>query len=91
MTSGWRNGYRIAFVIQLVIAILLFFALPLWKKQGENQENQEERVLVLSLKEIVLDGEIVEEYSSNITMSSNTATWQFKTDVIGEHILTIIV
>lgn len=52
-TSGWRNGYRIAFVIQLVIAILLFFALPLWKKQGENQENQEERVLVLSLKEIV--------------------------------------
>ena len=35
------------------------------------------------------DGEIVEEYSSNITMSSNTATWQYKTDVIGEHILTI--
>lgn len=35
------------------------------------------------------DGETVEEYSSNITMSSNTATWQFKTDVIGEHTLTI--
>ena len=35
------------------------------------------------------DGEIVEEYSSNITMSSNTATWQYKTDVIGEHTLTI--
>ena len=35
------------------------------------------------------DGETVEEYSSNITMSSNTATWQYKTDVIGEHILTI--
>jgi len=51
--SGWRNGYRIAFVIQLVIAILLFFALPLWKKQGENEEKHEEQVLVLSLKEIV--------------------------------------
>ena len=35
------------------------------------------------------DGEIVEEYSSNIIMSSNTATWQYKTDVLGEHILTI--
>lgn len=35
------------------------------------------------------DGEVVEEYSSNVTMSFNTATWQFKTDVIGEHTLTI--
>ena len=35
------------------------------------------------------DGETVEEYSSNITMSSNTAVWQWKTDVIGEHTLTI--
>ena len=35
------------------------------------------------------DDEVVEEYSSNITMSSNTATWQYKTDVIGEHTLTI--
>ena len=41
------------FIIQFVIAILLFFALPLWKKQGENEENHEEQVLVLSLKEIV--------------------------------------
>ena len=35
------------------------------------------------------DGETVEEYNSNITMSSNTAVWQYKTSVIGEHILTI--
>lgn len=35
------------------------------------------------------EGETIEEYYSNITMSSNTATWQYKTDVIGEHILTI--
>ena len=35
------------------------------------------------------DGEIVEEYSSNLTMSSNTAIWQYKTDIIGEHTLTI--
>lgn len=35
------------------------------------------------------DGEIVEEYNSNIVMSSNTETWQYKTDVLGEHTLTI--
>lgn len=35
------------------------------------------------------NGETVEEYNSNIVMSSNTATWQYKTDVIGEHTLTI--
>ena len=34
-------------------------------------------------------GETVEEYNSNIVMSSNTETWQYKTDVLGEHILTI--
>lgn len=45
----------------------------------------------VSLKSIYMneDGETVEEYSSNLVMSSNTATWQYKTDVIGEHILTI--
>lgn len=35
------------------------------------------------------DGETVEEYNSNIVMSSNTDTWQYKTDVLGEHTLTI--
>ena len=34
-------------------------------------------------------GETVEEYSSTVVMSTNTETWQYKTDVIGEHILTI--
>ena len=45
----------------------------------------------VSLKSTYVDenGELIEEYSSNIIMSSNTATWQYKIDVIGEHILTI--
>jgi len=45
----------------------------------------------ISLKSTYVDenGESIEEYSSNIIMSSNTATWQYKTDVIGEHTLTI--
>lgn len=35
------------------------------------------------------DGETVEEYSSNLVLDSNTQVWQYKTDVIGEHTLTI--
>lgn len=30
--QGWRGGYRTAFAMQLVIALLLFLTLPLWKK-----------------------------------------------------------
>lgn len=45
----------------------------------------------VSLKSVYVneDGETVEEYSSNIVMTSNTDTWQYKADVIGEHTLTI--
>lgn len=35
------------------------------------------------------DGETVEEFSSNLVLNSNTQVWQYKTDVIGEHTLTI--
>ena len=35
------------------------------------------------------DGETVEEFSSNLVLNANTQVWQYKTDVIGEHILTI--
>lgn len=35
------------------------------------------------------DGETVNEYSSNVIMSSNTEIWQYKTSVIGLHTLTI--
>lgn len=35
------------------------------------------------------DGETVETYNSSLVLSSNTDVWAFKTDVIGEHTLTI--
>ena len=45
----------------------------------------------VTLKAIYVDadGETVETYNSSFTMASNTDIWTFKTDVIGEHILTI--
>ena len=35
------------------------------------------------------NGETVEEFNSNLVLNTNTQVWQYKTDVIGEHTLTI--
>lgn len=50
--AGWRGGYRCAFFIQLGIAIVLFAALPLWKKVAAKEAREEEAVKVLSLREL---------------------------------------
>ena len=42
---GWRNGYFSVSIIQVAIAALLFFSLPLWKrKAAENAETNESDV-----------------------------------------------
>lgn len=48
--NGWRNGYRIAFLIQLAISILLFLSLPVWKKVSKAAsitETPEEKTLTI--------------------------------------------
>lgn len=40
--NGWRTGYRIAFLIQIAISILLFAALPVWKKVKQAEETASE-------------------------------------------------
>lgn len=51
--SGWRGGYRVAFRIQLCIALLLVFTLPIWKKVHPQKVEEQEDVRTLTLKEIV--------------------------------------
>ena len=51
--AGWRGGYRGAFFIQLGIALLLFFTLPLWKKIAGEEAREEENIKVLSIRELV--------------------------------------
>ena len=40
--TGWRDGYRYAFLLQGAIAMLLIFSLPLWKKATAAGESAEE-------------------------------------------------
>ena len=50
--GGWRNGYCIVFLIQTVIAVIIFATLPLWEKErGEGVK--EETVKDIPLKKAV--------------------------------------
>lgn len=53
---GWRGGYRIAFAIQLIITLLLFLSLPLWRKahggENESEENTHKDLSVGSVLKI---------------------------------------
>lgn len=51
---GWNSGYRIVSVMQIVLTVILFISLPLWKqrKTEANEESGEKRKL-MSLKEVL--------------------------------------
>lgn len=50
--NNWNAGYRYISIIQIVLTAILFFSLPLWNKNDE--ENKEKiSTKVLSLKEII--------------------------------------
>lgn len=49
--SGWRGGYRVAFLIQLCIALLLFFTLPIWKKAHSQKSGEQQDAKTLTLGE----------------------------------------
>ena len=44
ITGGvrWSGGYRIIAVMQIVLTVILFVSLPLWKKKGKNDEAQKQ-------------------------------------------------
>ena len=48
---GWRTGYRIASLIQISLALLIIFTLPVWKKVHPAEGGAEEAYETLSLRE----------------------------------------
>ena len=56
--AGWRGGYRYAFYVQLAIALLLIFSIPLWKKNSSTQEADEEGGVTLKVAEMVKKSEV---------------------------------
>ncbi len=55
---GWRGGYRYAFYVQLVIAVLLIVSVPLWKKTSSDKESEEEKGVNLTLLQMAKKAEV---------------------------------
>ena len=49
--AGWRGAYRVSFLIQILIALILFATLFLWKKAGSENSQEETPVKVLTIPE----------------------------------------
>ena len=45
--TGWRAGYRYAFIVQIAITLLLLLSMPLWKKGGSEDEETAQRSMSL--------------------------------------------
>ena len=56
--AGWRGGYRYAFYVQLSIALILIFSIPLWKKSSSTEETDEESGITLSIAEMIKKSEV---------------------------------
>lgn len=50
--TGWRGGYRYAFILQSLIAAIIIISFPLWRKKT-SADNKEETAKTLSLKQLV--------------------------------------
>lgn len=50
---GWNNGYRIVFIIQMVLVAILFISLPLWKRKANKDSSSKNHSRALGLFEIL--------------------------------------
>lgn len=48
---GWRNGYRIVSVIQVVLTLVMFMALPLWKNKQTKEVIEAAKEAPITIKE----------------------------------------
>ena len=51
--AGWRNGYLYAFILQSVIACIIIFSFPLWKKKASVDQESEEPAKKLSIRQMI--------------------------------------
>lgn len=48
---GWRNGYRIVSIIQIVLTFVMFMALPLWKNKQSDEIEEVAKNAPITIKE----------------------------------------
>lgn len=50
---GWNSGYRTISMIQIVLTVLLFLSLPLWKKSKKKENDTESEYQSLRMRELI--------------------------------------
>lgn len=50
---GWNMGYRYIALMQIVLTVILFISLPLWKGRGTGENGEENAVKGLTYKEVL--------------------------------------
>lgn len=51
--AGWKMGYRSVSIIQIILTVMLFLSLPMWKKRSSDENNPENKAssgIISSLK-----------------------------------------
>ncbi len=56
--TGWRNGYRYAFYVQLGITILLIASIPLWEKTSSAEKSEEEKCINLTFLQMAKNSDV---------------------------------
>lgn len=52
--GGWRGGCQIAFAVQLLLALIVFFSFPVWRKTFQKDpEEREEQIHVMGFREVL--------------------------------------
>jgi len=51
--NNWRSGYKLAFIIQFIIAIITILSIPIWNKDKKETEKKEINQKTLTFKELV--------------------------------------
>ncbi|MDR0853032.1 MAG: MFS transporter [Clostridiales Family XIII bacterium] len=49
--QGWKMAYRVIFLLQIILTLILLFSLPLWKKAGSQGETHSVEAKVISNRE----------------------------------------
>ena len=52
-SRGWNSGYRIISIMQIVLTVILFLSLPLWKKRSTVIEETGEKRKPMALKDVL--------------------------------------
>ena len=74
----WNTGYRVIFLLQMGLSVILFLSLPLWKKRKEIPVEQKKKEKPLTMKQIfAIPGakEIVLAFFCYCAMEQTTMLW----------------